>query len=409
MTPAVTTLANGLRIVSHATPGAETAAIGLYADTGSRFEAAPVNGIAHLFEHMVFKGTKTRSARAIAEQIEDVGGQLNAYTARDMTAFHARVLGEDVPLAFELIADLVRAPRFDDDDLVREKDVVLSELGEARDTPDDIVFDHLQEAAYPDQPLGRSILGSEETLATIEAADLRGWLAAQFRGPACVLAAAGKVDHQALVAMAERLLGDLPDGAQPGGEAASYAGGIRHDRRKFEQTHLTFGYEAAAHRAPDYYPLTLFATAAGGGMSSRLFQELREERGLAYSVYSTMTSYADTGLFSVYLAAANGNAARAGALGIQVLEECAQGLDAAELARAKAQLKAGLLMSLEGCAGQAEYIARQMLIYGAPMAPSEVVARVDACTVDEVRAAAQRMLAGPVARAHVGAIKLRAA
>ncbi|MDO9490031.1 MAG: pitrilysin family protein, partial [Sphingomonadaceae bacterium] len=403
MTPAVTTLANGLRVVSYATPGAETAALGLYADTGSRFESANVNGIAHLFEHMVFKGTTTRSARAIAEQIEDVGGQLNAYTARDMTAFHARVLGDDVPLAFELIADLVRAPRFDDDDLAREKEVVLSELGEARDTPDDIVFDHLQEAAYPDQPLGRSILGSEETLAPIEAADLRGWLDAQFRGPSCVLAAAGKVDHETLVHMAEALLGDLPDGAQPGGERASYAGGIRHDRRKFEQTHLTFGYEAAAHRGADYYPLTLFATAAGGGMSSRLFQELREERGLAYSVYSTMTSYADTGLFSVYVAAANANAARAGALGIQVLGECAAGLDEAELARAKAQLKAGLLMSLEGCAGQAEYIARQMMIYGAPVPPSDVVARVDACTVDEVRAAAQRMLAGPVARAHVGA------
>lgn len=409
MTPAVTTLANGLRIVSQVTPGAETAALGLYADTGSRFESASVNGIAHLFEHMVFKGTRTRSARAIAEQIEDVGGQLNAYTARDMTAFHARVLGGDVPLAFELIADLIRAPRFDDEDLAREKDVVLSELGEARDTPDDIVFDHLQEAAFPDQPLGRSILGSEESLAAIGAADLRGWLEAQFRGPACVLAAAGKVDHDELVRMAESLLGDLADGAQPASERAIYAGGIRHDRRKFEQTHLTFGYEAAAHRAPDYYPLTLFATAAGGGMSSRLFQELREERGLAYSVYSTMTSYADTGLFSVYLATANSNAAHAGALGIQVLGECAEGLDEAELARAKAQLKAGLLMSLEGAAGQAEYIARQMLIHGAPVPPADVIAKIDACTVDEVRAAAERMLAGPLARAHVGAIKLQAA
>jgi predicted Zn-dependent peptidase len=301
---------------------------------------------------------------------------LNAYTARDMTAFHARVLGDDVPLGLELIADLIRAPRFDADDLAREKDVVLSELGEARDTPDDIVFDHLQEAAYPDQPLGRSILGSEESLAAIEPEHLRGWLDAQFHGPACVLAAAGKVDHDALVRMA---------------------------------THMTFAYEAAAHRAPDYYPLTLFATAAGGGMSSRLFQELREERGLAYSVYSTLTSYADTGLFSVYLAAANTNAARAGALGIQVLGECADGLDEAELARAKAQLKAGLLMSLEGCAGQAEYIARQMLIHGTPVSPTDVLAKVDACTVDEVRAAAKRMLAGPIARAHVGAIKLQAA
>lgn len=407
--PAVTTLANGLRIVSQGMPDAETAAIGFYADTGSRFEEPAVNGIAHLFEHMVFKGTATRSARAIAEAIEDVGGQLNAYTARDMTAFHARVLGDDVPLAFELIADLVRAPRFDPDDLAREKDVVLSELGEARDTPDDIVFDHLQEAAYPDQPLGRSILGSETSLAAIEPDHLRGWLDAQFRGGSCVLAAAGKVDHDALVEMAQARLGDLPAGARAGGEGAIYAGGMRHDRRRFEQTHLTLGYEAAAHGGPDYYPLMLFATAAGGGMSSRLFQELREERGLAYSVYSTMTPYADTGLFSVYLAAANNNAARAGALALQVLGETADGLDEAELARAKAQLKAGLLMSLEGCAGQAEYLARQMLVHGAAIPSADVVAKVDGCTVDTVRDAARRMLAGPVARAHVGAIKLQAA
>ncbi|MFC3711727.1 M16 family metallopeptidase [Sphingoaurantiacus capsulatus] len=409
MTLAVTTLANGLRVVTLATPGAETAALGLYADTGSRFEDASINGIAHLFEHMVFKGTATRSARTIAEAIEDVGGQLNAYTARDMTAFHARVLGDDVPLAFELIADLIRAPRFDADDLVREKDVVLSELGEARDTPDDIVFDHLQEAAFPDQPLGRSILGSEESLAAIGPEHLRGWLDAQFRGPSCVFAAAGKVDHDALVRMAEGLLGDLPDGAHPDSARASFAGGTRHDRRKFEQAHLTFGYEAAAHRAPDYYPLTLFATAAGGGMSSRLFQELREERGLAYSVYATLTSYDDTGLFSVYLATANNNAAAASALALQVLGRCAEGLDAAELARAKAQLKAGLLMSLEGAAGWAEYLARQMLIHGAPVPPADVIAKVDAVTVEAARDAAQRMLAGPMARAHVGSIKLQAA
>ncbi len=405
----LTTLSNGLRVVTHATPGAETAAIGLYADTGSRFEDAALNGVAHLFEHMVFKGTATRSARAIAEAIEDVGGQLNAYTARDMTAFHARVLGDDVPLAFELIADLVRAPRFDPDDLALEKEVVLAELGEARDTPDDIVFDHLQEAAYPDQPLGRSILGSEASIAAIEPDHLRGWLDTQFRGDACVLAAAGKVDHDALVRRAEAALGDLPGAARREGQAGRFGGGTVHDRRRFEQVHLTFGYEAAAHNAPDYYSLMLFAMAAGGGMSSRLFQELREERGLAYSVYASMTPYVDTGLFAVYLATANDNAARASALALQVLDQCASGLDIAELARAKAQLKAGLLMSLEGCAGQSEYLARQMLIHGAPVQPVEVVAKIDACTIDEVREAARRMIAGSMARAHVGAIKLQAA
>jgi predicted Zn-dependent peptidase len=212
-----------------------------------------------------------------------------------------------------------------------------------------------------------------------------------------------------LVRLAEDRLGDLPGGVRAEGEGARFGGGTMHDRRRSEQAHMTIGYEAAAHAAPDHYPLMLFATAAGGGMSSRLFQELREERGLAYSIYASMTSFSDSGLFQVYLATANGNAARAVALAEQVLGQCADSLEADELARAKAQLKSGLLMSLESCAGQAEYLARQLLVHGRPVPPAEVVAQIDGCTVDEVRASGARMLAGPAARAHVGTAKLRAA
>lgn len=405
----LTTLGNGVRIVTRSMPHVETVALGLHVDTGARLETAANNGVAHLLEHMVFKGTASRSARAIAEQVEDVGGSLNAYTARDMTVFHARLLADDLALGAELIADLVRNPRFDEDELEREKQVVLQELGEARDTPDDIVFDHLQEASFPDQAIGRSILGSEDSIAALTRADLGDWLRHQYRGGSCVVSAAGKVDHDALVALVERLFGDLDGGRRPAFEPARFAASTRHDRRKFEQAHLTLGAAAPGHHDPDFDAIALFVTAVGGGASSRLFQELREERGLAYSVYASTTPYADSGLFAVYLATTRRDAARAQALAVEVIAACAAGLRPDELARAKAQVRAGLLMSLESPGGWAEYNARQLLAYDRLLPPADLVARIEATGLDAVRAAAERMVAGPYAAADVGAGSKRAA
>lgn len=405
----LTTLANGVRVVSRTMEHVETVALGLHVDTGARLEEARTNGVAHLLEHMVFKGTATRSARAIAEEIEDVGGALNAYTARDMTVFHARLLAEDTALGLDLIADLVRNPRFDADEIEREKAVVLQELGEARDTPDDIVFDHLQAAAYPDQALGRSILGDEASIAAITGDDLRDWLAVQYRGGSCIVAAAGKVDHDALVRLSERLFGDLAPDTRPAFAPAAFAAGIVHDRRKFEQAHLTLGAAAPGHHHPDHDAVALFVMVAGGGASSRLFQELREERGLAYSVYASTTPYADAGLFSVYLATAKKDAARAFDLAVAVLATTAATLRPDELARAKAQVRAGLLMSLESPGGWAEFLARQLLAHGRLQTPAELVARIDAVDLDHVRVAAGRLVAGPYAVADVGAAAVRRA
>ena len=405
----LSTLGNGLRVVSRAMPHVETVAVALHVDAGARHEAAGVNGVAHLFEHMVFKGTAHRGARAIAEQIEDVGGQLNAYTARDMTVFHARLLAADLVLGVEIIADLVTAPVFDVEETAREKQVVLQELGEARDTPDDIVWDHLQAAAFPDQPLGRSILGSEASIAALGPDELRGWLAEQYRASSCVLVAAGAVEHEALVALAERWLGSLPAGTRSATAPAHFAGGAQHDRRKFEQAHLTLGLAAPGHRDPAHDAALLFAQAAGGGASSRLFQELREERGLAYSVYASTTPYADAGLFGVYLATAKRDAAKALALTDEVLASTARELGQAELDRARAQVRASLLMSLETPGGWSEYLARSLLVHGRLVPPADVMARLDAVSVDAVRAAGAAMLAGPRARADVGAPLLKAA
>jgi predicted Zn-dependent peptidase len=403
MAPEISILDSGLRVASWAMPGLETAAVALIADAGSRHERAELNGLAHLFEHMVFKGTQRRSARAIAEQMEDVGGQLNAWTSRDSTMFHARLLARDLPLAVDLIADLVTGARFAPDDIAREKEVVLQELGEARDTPDDIVFDHLQLAAFPGQGLGRSILGDEASLARITADDLRAWQADHYAPQRLTLVATGKLDHGTLCQLAATA---FPQAATPAPvsatERAIFAATTHHDRRRIEQAQLTAGWAAPGHHDPAQDAALLFTLAAGGGMSSRLFQQVREERGLAYTVSAALQPYADAGLMSVHAATDPAQAAAARDLVTTVLHETATDLDQSELNRARAQAVAGLLMALEGPQGTADYLGRSLMVHGRFVPPAELVARIEAVTVEQARAAGAAMLAGAPARAEIG-------
>jgi predicted Zn-dependent peptidase len=405
----LTVLSNGLRVASREMPGVETAAVGLYAEAGSRHEPASLNGIAHLFEHMVFKGAGGRSAREISEAIEDVGGDLNACTERDGTSFTASVLAEHVPLAVELVADLVQRPHFAAGDLEREKDVVLQELGEARDTPSDIIFDDLWAAAFDDQPLGRSILGDEESIAAIGIEDLQDWRRSRYRAGSVSLCAAGRVDHDRLVELSERFFGGLPAGEISSPEPGRFIGGARIGRGGADQAHLALGWGAPAQRAPDYYAARFFSDIVGGGMSSRLFQRVREERGLAYSVYSQLASYSDSGLFYIYAATARRESGAAVQLIEEVLAEAAETVTERELERVRTQARAGLLMSLETPWGQAHYLARQLSVYGRLVEPAEVVAELAAVTLDEVREAGQAMLSGARARATIGFPAVRAA
>lgn len=401
-TPQITRLANGFTIVSLAMPGIETAAVALDADTGSRHEAGAEHGLAHLFEHMLFKGTASRSARDIAEQIEDVGGSLNAWTSREMTVFHARVLGDDVPLATELIADLVRAPRFDEAELEKEREVILSEIGEALDTPDDLVFDHMQETAYHGQALGRTILGTPQSLAGLGRQALSGWLSNRYRAPSLVLTAAGKVDHDALLRHAERLFADLAADAPPPFSPAHWQGGSRLDQKRGEQLHVVLAHAGPEMLAPELHAAQLFTMALGGGMSSRLFQELREEHGLVYSVSASLTPHMDSGILSLYLATQPADGARALDLLRTVAADTAHTLDTAELDRARAQMKAGWLMGLEGPAGQADWLGRSWLCYGRVVPATEMIAKLDAVTVETARAAGRQMLASAPVLAAVG-------
>lgn len=405
----LTTLPNGLRVVTRAMPGVETAAVLLHAEAGSRHETAPLNGIAHLFEHMVFKGAGGRSAREISEAIEDVGGDLNACTERDATGFTATVMAEHVPLAVELIADMIRRPHFTPEELEREKGVVLQELGEARDTPNDIIFDELWAAAFHDQPLGRSILGDEASVGAVTVEDLHAWRTDRYRAGSLILAAAGKVSHDDLVALAAQHFGGLPEGRIALPEPAFYTGGARPGSQRSEQAHLALGFPAPAQRTPEHFPARFFSEIVGGGMSSRLFQRLREDRGLAYSIYSSLHPFSDAGLFYVYAATARRQAAAAVRLIEEVLAAAAGDATQRELDRVRTQARASLLMSLETPWGQSHYAARQLAVYGRLVEPAEVVEALDAVTLDQVRTAGAAMLAGAPARATIGFPAVRAA
>ncbi len=402
MTVEVTRLENGLTIASDRIDGVETAALGAWVGVGTRHEAPEVNGVAHLLEHMAFKGTARRSAQDIAEEIEAVGGHLNAYTSRENTAYYARVLADDVPLAVDIIADILQHPSFDETELVREREVVLQEIGQAYDTPDDIVFDHFQETAYPGQALGRPVLGRAEVVRGLGRDTLVDYLARHYRGPNLVIAAAGRVDHDRFVALAGEAFGSLPAEAETRDQEAHYTGGEYREERALEQVHLVIGLPAVGIRDPAYYTLSVLSTLFGGGMSSRLFQEVREKRGLVYSIYSFTAAFTDGGVFGIY---AGTGAAQVGELVPLVggeLRRLAEDAGETEIARAKAQLKASILMGRESTGARCEQLAQQLLIYGRPLPVEEIVAKIEAIDVAAVRDLAARLAAGTPTLASLG-------
>lgn len=393
MSVEITTLNNGLRVVTDHRPGFETAAVGVWVDVGARYETAPQNGIAHMLEHMAFKGTRSRSAQDIAEQIEAVGGHLNAYTGREHTAYFARVLRDDVRLGVDILADILQHSAFDPEELERERTVILQEIGQAEDTPDDIIFDRLQETAFPDQPLGRAILGTAERVAGMPRDELADFMGRHYQGSRMVLCSAGAVDHSEMVALAGEMFADLPNRPDSPMEKALYQGGDYRDNRTLEQVHLTLAFPGLAYDDEDFYTLQVLSTLFGGGMSSRLFQEVRERRGLCYSVFSFASSYVDGGLFGIYAGTGADELDQLVDVVGDELVKLADGVSEEEVDRGRAQLKAGTLMSLESSSARAEQLARQLLIFGRPIPMEELVARIDA-----VDPAAVARVAGRLAR-----------
>jgi predicted Zn-dependent peptidase len=396
-------LPNGLTVAVDPLPGAESIALGVYAMVGARSEPEHLNGLAHVVEHMVFKGAGSRDTRAIAEAIEDVGGSINAWTARDQTVFYGRTLAKDAALLAELIADFLRAPHMEESHLEREKVVILSELGEVIDSPDDLVHDHLFEAAFEGQPLGRSVLGRAETLESITAVDCRNWIRDELIPSRLILSASGKLDPDEILKLAEHLFGDMEDWPGVPIGRAEFAGGVRNDRREFEQAHWCLGLPGFAASDPRLPALSLFVQALGGGMSSRLFQELREERGLAYSVSAWSQAYGDTGIVAMSCAADRNRAVESMHLARAVLADAVETLTDAEVNRARAQLEAGLLMGMESAHGRADQMARSIEVFGRILTLDEMLGQLRAVDAGSARAAGAALLDGRAAVASVGA------
>jgi predicted Zn-dependent peptidase len=391
--PAVHTLANGVRVVCDPMPGLQTVALSVVAGRGARAEDEARSGWSHLLEHMVFKGAGGRSARDIVEVIEAEGGHINAATGYERTSFQVRALAGGLSLGSAVIADLVQRPAMDAGDLAREKQVVGQEIAEAADTPDDLVFELAQEAAFEAQPLGRPILGTVDSIGVATADGLHAWRAALYGPQTLVVAAAGAGDEAELLALAERDFGGMAAAAPPHPIPAGFVGGSRPVARKLEQANIVLLLPAVGARDPAYFALRLLAEILGGGMASRLFQEAREKRGLAYAIDAYAETYAETGVLGVYAGCAAGDAAELAKVAAGEIAAMTTPVPEAELARAKAQLKGAMFMGRESALGRAEQAAGQVLLFGRMLDPEELARELDAVTPADIARLAEEILA----------------
>jgi predicted Zn-dependent peptidase len=391
MTVETTCLPNGLNVVTHAMPHMETVALGIWVKAGARDERAEENGTAHFLEHMAFKGTKRRNARDIAEEIESAGGEINAATGMETTTYYARVLKNDWRMALDILADILTESVLDDAELERERDVILQEIAAANDQPDDLVFDLAQAASYGSHPLGRSILGTEQSVGTFNRQTILAWRNRNYWASRIVVAAAGNIDHRAFAAEAEKLMGHIERGQQPQREPPHFVPLEQSQQKPLDQTHVVLSFAAPGYRDPEIYQLQVLSNILGGGMSSRLFQEVREKRGLCYSVFSFGSAYEDAGQLGIYAASSPENAEELLDVTSGVMMSAAEQVSDAEVARAKAQIKSSLVMNLESASSRADQIARQFLAFGKVPEISTLVSKVDEVTGDEVRKLATKI------------------
>jgi predicted Zn-dependent peptidase len=394
MTVRVDKLENGITVATDAMPGVKTASLGIWVAAGARYEDSGEHGISHLLEHMAFKGTQKRTALQINEEIENVGGELNAATGIEVTSYYSRLLGQDLPLAFDILSDILTNSSFEQSELAREQSVIVQEIGGAADDPDDVVFDLFQETAFPAQSIGRPILGTPETVRSFTPSSLRAYMAKRYRGSRMIVAAAGAVDHDELFAAAAKQLASVPGGEMPSPSQANYAGGVQIRARELEQTHIVLGLEGVSYHAPDRFAMQAFVNLAGGGGSSRLYQEVRERRGLCYSIQTFHSSYQDAGLFGVAAGADAADTEELTRVVIGELHEAAEKATQAEVDRAKAQMKVGLLSALESTAARADQLGSRLLAFGRTMTFEEIERRIEEVSVESVRAAGQKLIGG---------------
>ena len=400
----VTRLDNGLTIITERMDRVETVSFGAYVSIGTRDETAANNGVSHFLEHMAFKGTERRSAAQIAEDIENVGGYINAYTARETTAYYVKLLKNDLALGVDIIGDILTHSTFLDAEIERERGVILQEIGQANDTPDDIIFDQFQERAFPEQPMGRPTLGSEDLVSSMTRDTLMSYMREHYTTHNITIAAAGNLHHQDVVDLVKEHFRDLPSHQTPRPRAAAYEGGELRTTRELDQAHLVMGFPSVSYLHPDHYAVMILSTLLGGGMSSRLFQEIRERRGLVYSVYSFASPFSDSGLFGLYAGTGEDQAAELVPVMIDELKRLQDGLSEAELSRARAQLKSSLLMSLESTGSRCEQLARQIQVHNRPVPTSETVAKIDAVTEADILRVARTIFSGTPTFTAIGPV-----
>jgi predicted Zn-dependent peptidase len=401
----VSRLSNGLTVATETLPHIETVALGVWVKSGSRSERDDEHGIAHLLEHMAFKGTGSRTAWEIASQIEDVGGEINAATSVETTSFYARVLRDDMPLAIDMLADILTDSRFDAEELEREQHVILQEIGAAHDTPDDVVFDRFTETAFRHQTIGRSILGTPETVKSFTPRQIEDFMARQYGADRMVAVATGAVRHDEFVREVEKRLGAFREKA-PGAApiSANYVGGDFREDRDLMDAQIVLGFEGRAYHVRDFYASQLLSMILGGGMSSRLFQEVREKRGLCYSVYAFHWGFSDTGVFGIHAATGKDDIASLLPVLLGELQKAGDRVLPQELNRARAQYKAGLMMSSESAASRASQIARQIMLFGRPITTQELMDRLAGITVERLADLSNRLFSARPTIAAVGPI-----
>ena len=401
----VSRLSNGLTVATETLPSIESVALGIWVKSGARNEREDEHGMAHLLEHMAFKGTNRRTAFQIASDIEDVGGEINAATSVETTSYYARVLSDDVPLAIDILADILTESKFDADELEREQHVILQEIGAAHDTPDDIVFDKFTETAYRHQTIGRSILGTPETVQSFTSRQIHDFIDRQYGAERMVVVAAGDIKHDVFVRDVERRLGSFrakADATPP--QYAQYVGGDFRENRDLMDAQIILGFEGRAYHVRDFYASQVLSMILGGGMSSRLFQEVREKRGLCYSVYAFHWGFSDTGIFGVHAATGQSDIAALVPVIIDELQKAGESISQGELDRARAQYRAGLIMSAESASSRASQIARQLLLFGRPIAKEELMERLSALTVERLTDLSARLFSTKPTIAAVGPV-----
>lgn len=392
-TAQITTLSNGMRIVTDVVPSVESVAIGVWAGVGTRNEDLKINGAAHMVEHMLFKGTKNRDALEIAEVIENVGGNMNAYTSREMTSYHIHLLKDDLPLALDVLSDMVQNSTMPEDEIERERGVILQEIGMCHDTPDDIIFDHYFETAYPNQALGAPILGTSDIIQFMSRESLMGYVERFYTPSQLILCVSGNFDEAQLVKMAEDKFAPLPAANPHKDTAANYQGGEFREQRDLEQSHVVLGFKGVAQTDENYYTAQILATILGGGMSSRLFQEIREKRGLVYSVYSFHSAYKDDGQFGIYAGTGPEKLPELIPVMCDEVLKIGGSIQEQELNRAKAQLRSSTLMARESMMSRADQNAKSMILRGRLRTMDEIINSINAVTASDLEKISKQIFA----------------